>query len=119
MVVEAFTGDADELVEAFHPQAVLTDQPGEPPVHGQPEIMGFFMAYGGRREVARVHDVFFAGDRGALSYTVWFRSDAHSYGQHGRVLLTFDAPADTGGVITRWDGVWVEVESTLEPWSGD
>ncbi|HUG86098.1 MAG TPA: hypothetical protein VMM13_16160, partial [Euzebya sp.] len=70
---------------------------------------------GGRREVAQVHDVFLAGDRGGLAYSVWFRADAHAYGQHGRVLLTLDAD----GLITRWDGAWIELESDLSPWGGD
>ncbi len=74
------------------------------------------MAYGGgRREVAVVDDVFLAEGRGGLSCTVWFRADSHAYGQHGRVLLTLDGD----GLISRWDGAWVELESDLSPWEGD
>lgn len=115
LVVKAFTGDPDDLVELFTEDARLVDQPGESAANGREAILAFFMAYGGRREVAAVHDVFVAGDRGALSYTVWFRADAHAYGQHGRVLLRLDRT----GRITSWDGAWVELESTLEPWAGD
>ncbi len=114
LVVQAFSGDPDDLVEVFADDAVLHDQPGEPPALGPDQILAFFMAYGGRREVARVDDAFVKGDRGGLSYTVWFRSDAHAYGQHGRVLLTLQ-----DGLISRWDGAWVELPSTLEPWRGD
>jgi hypothetical protein len=116
LVVDAFTGDPEDLVEeGFAEDAVLADQPGEVPAEGTAEILAFFMAYGGRREVARVDDVFLEGDRGGLSYTVWFRADAHAYGQHGRVLLGLDDE----GRIARWDGAWVELESTLDPWQGD
>ena len=66
-----------------------------------------------------MHDVWLAGDRGALSYTVWFRADSHAYGQHGRVLLTLDAPVEEDGRISRWDGVWVERDAGLSPWGGD
>ncbi len=118
LVVQALTGDPDDLVELFAEDARLVDRPGERAVCGRAEILAFFMAYGGRREVARVHDVFLEGTRGGLSYTVWFRADAHAYGQHGRVLLTLDDP-EHGGLITHWDGVWIELESTLEPWHGD
>lgn len=115
LVVQAFTGDPDDLVELFAADGVLIDQPGEPQTAGHDQILAFFMAYGGRREVARVGDVFLAGDRGGLAYTVWFRSDSHNYGQHGRVLLTFD----DDGLITRWDGAWTELPSDLSPWDDD
>lgn len=116
LVVAALTGDPDDLVDdAMADDVVLVDQPGEPPAEGAEAARAFFMAYGGRREVAQVEDCFLAGDRGGLSYAVWFRADAHAYGQHGRVLLTFD----DAGRITRWDGAWVELESDLSPWSGD
>jgi hypothetical protein len=115
LVVAALTGDADDLVEeGFAEDAVLSDQPGEAPAVGREAILAWFMAYGGRREVALVEDVFLADDRGGLAYTVWFRADAHAYGQHGRVLLTLAA-----GRITRWDGAWVELGSDLSPWAGD
>lgn len=118
-VIAAFTGDPDDLADMFADDGVFSEQPGEPPLRGTAEIIGFFMAYGGRREVAEVHDIFTAGTRGGLSYTVWFRSDAHNYGQHGRVLLTFDEPPVEGGQLTLWDGAWVELESGLQPWGGD
>ncbi|WP_370326699.1 nuclear transport factor 2 family protein [Euzebya sp.] len=119
LVVQAFTGDPDDLVDdAFADDAVLVE-PGEPAVEGPEAIRAWFSAYGGRREVARVDDVLLAADRGALSYAVWFRADAHAYGQHGRVLLTLDGPHEAGGRITRWDGVWTEVPSDLTPWGGD
>lgn len=115
LVVEAFTGDPDDLVEAFAQDGVLVE-PGEEPVEGHDALHAHFMAYGGgRREVAVVEDVFLAEGRGGLSYTVWFRADAHAYGQHGRVLLTLGED----GLITRWDGAWVELESDLNPWGGD
>ncbi|WP_108668421.1 nuclear transport factor 2 family protein [Euzebya rosea] len=115
----AFTGDPDDAAELFADDAVLVDIAGEPPVEGQDAILQHFLAYGGRREVAAVHDAWIAGDRGALSWTVWFRADAHAYGQHGRALLTFDAAAEDGGLISRWDGVWVERDADLTPWGGD
>lgn len=116
LVIEAFTGDPDDLVEAFAAHGVLVDQPGEQAVEGHAALLAHFMAYGGgRREVAAVDDVFLAEGRGGLSYTVWFRADSHAYGQHGRVLLTLDAD----GLITRWDGAWVELASDLTPWGGD
>lgn len=118
-VIAAFTGDPEDLADMFSDGGILHEQAGEPPRHGPVEISEFFMAYGGRREVANVHDVYSTGTRGGLSYTVWFRSDAHSYGQHGRVLLTFDRPMAEGGRITHWDGVWIELESGLKPWGGD
>ncbi|CAN5468341.1 hypothetical protein BH23ACT9_BH23ACT9_01440 [soil metagenome] len=117
LVTDAFTGDPDDLVEeAIAADCVLVDQPGEAPVEGADAVLAHFMAYGGRREVAAVHDVFLSDDRGGLSYTVWFRADSHAYGQHGRVLLTLD-PAT--GRITRWDGAWIELDSDLSPWGGD
>ncbi|MGI9018085.1 MAG: nuclear transport factor 2 family protein [Euzebya sp.] len=115
LVVSAFTGEPEDLVEVFADDGVLTDQPGQPPAVGHSAITAFFMAYGGRREIAKVDDVFVVGDRGGLSYTVWFRADAHTYGQHGRVLLTFDDQ----GQIAIWDGAWEELEATLQPWDGD
>jgi hypothetical protein len=116
LVVAALTGDPDDLVdEAFADDAVLLDQPGEPAAEGAEDIRMWFSAYGGRREVARVDDVFLAGDRGGLAFSVFFRADSHAYGQHGRVLLTLDRE----GRITRWDGAWAELPSTLEPWGGD
>lgn len=114
-VVAAFTGDPDDLVELLADDVVLVEQPGEPPVEGPDAVMAHFLAYGGRREVARVDDAFLAGGRGGLAYAVWFRADAHAYGQHGRVLLTLD----DDGLITRWDGAWTELESDLSPWGGD
>lgn len=114
-VVAAFTGDPDDLAELLAEDVVLSEQPGEPPVEGRDAVMGHFLAYGGRREVAAVEDVFLTGVRGGLAYAVWFRADAHAYGQHGRVLLTLDAD----GLITRWDGAWAERESDLSPWGGD
>ncbi|MEO2108736.1 MAG: nuclear transport factor 2 family protein [Actinomycetota bacterium] len=115
----AFAGDPDDAAELFADDAVLVDTVGEPPVEGQDAVLAHFLAYGGRREVAAVHDVWLAGDRGALSYTVWFRADSHAYGQHGRVLLTLDAPVEEDGRISRWDGVWVERDADLSPWGGD
>ncbi len=116
LVVEAFTGDPDDLAEAFADDGVLLDQPGEDAITGRDAVLDHFLAYGGgRREVAAVHDVFIAGDRGGLSYSVWYRADSHAFGQHGRVLLTLDAD----GAITRWDGAWVEQGSDLSPWGGD
>lgn len=110
-----FSGDADAAAERFADDAVLIDNPGDAPVEGSAAILAHFLAYGGRREVAAVHDVFVAGDRGAVAFSVWFRADAHAYGQHGQALLTFDAD----GLIIRWDGVWVERESDLSPWADD
>lgn len=119
LVVRAFTGDPDDLVEVFADEGILIDTPGESPAVGTDAVLGFFMAYGGRREVARVDDVFICdadqGGRGGIAYTVWFRSDAHNYGQHGRVLLTFNPE----GMITRWDGAWEELEASRDPWGGD
>ncbi len=113
-VAAGFEGDADAAAEAFTDDAVLRDTPGAEELRGRDEILGYFLAFGGRRERFALGEVVAAGDRAALSFVVAFRADAHAYGQHTMAMLTL-----RDGLIARWDGVWVETDENLSAWGGD
>lgn len=113
-VGRGYEGDADEAAEAFADDAELTDLPGTEPLRGRGEILGHFLAFGGRRERFALGDVVADGDRAAVEFTVAFRADAHAYAQHGIALVTL-----RDGRIGSWRGVWVETEEDLSAWSGD
>jgi uncharacterized protein (TIGR02246 family) len=113
-VAAGFEGDADAAAEAFAEDGVLVEQPGAEVLEGREAILGFFLAFGGRRERFLLDRVVRDGDRVAISYAVAFRADATAYGQQGMAMLDL---AD--GAIAAWRGVWVETELDLSAWGGD
>jgi ketosteroid isomerase-like protein len=110
-----FEGDADEALEAFTDDAELQEQPGEPLLRGRADLEGFFLDYGGRRARFALRELVVEGDRAAVAYDLWFRSDSTAYGQHGMALLRLD-----GERIAAWRGVWVQIAGhDLSPWDFD
>lgn len=110
-----FEGEAEEAVEAFTADAELQDQPGEELLRGRAALEGFFLDYGGRRARFAVRELLVEGDRAAVAYDLWFRSDATAYGQHGMALVRLEA-----GRISSWRGVWAQTAGNdLSPWAGD
>lgn len=110
-----FEGDADEALEAFADDAELQEQPGEPLLRGHAELEGFFLDYGGRRARFALRELVVEGDRAAVAFDLWFRSDSTAYGQHGMALLRLD-----GERIVSWRGVWVQTAGhDLSPWDFD
>jgi ketosteroid isomerase-like protein len=113
-VAAGFEGDADAAVGAFADDAILHDTPGGEVLEGREAILGYFLAFGGRRERFLLEDVVRDGDRAAIAYAVAFRADAHAYGQRGMALLHL-----AEGRIACWRGVWVETDEDLSTWGGD
>jgi hypothetical protein len=109
-----FEGDADAAAEAFTPDAVFRDTPGGEELQTREDILGHFLAFGGRRERFLLDAVVREGDRAAISYAVAYRADAHAYGQRGMAMLRLE-----DGLIAEWSGVWVETDEDLSTWGGD
>jgi len=110
-----FEGEAEDAVEAFTDDAELQDQPGEELVSGRPALEGFFLDYAGRRARFALREVVADGDRAAVAYDLWFRSDSTAYGQHGMALLRLRDDR-----IASWRGVWVQTAGhDLSPWDFD
>ena len=110
-----FEGEAEEAVEAFTPDAELQEQPGEELVRGHADLEGFFLGYAGRRARFVVRELLQDGDRVAIAYDLWFRSDSTAYGQHGMALLRLEE-----GLIASWRGVWAQTSGNdLSPWDFD
>lgn len=110
-----FEGEAEEAVEAFTAGAELQDQPGEQLLRGRAALEGFFLDYGGRRARFAVRELVVEGDRAAVAYDLWFRSDATAYGQHGMALVRLE-----GERIGAWRGVWAQTTGNdLSPWGDD
>jgi ketosteroid isomerase-like protein len=113
-VVSGFEGDADAAAEAFTADGTFEDTPGGERLEGQEAILGYFLAFGGRRERFLLGETVREGDRAAISFALAFRADAHAYGQRGMALLHL---AD--GAIASWRGVWVETDEDLSTWGDD
>lgn len=110
-----FEGDAEEALEAFTADAELQDQPGEELVRGHAALEGFFLDYAGRRARFAVREVVVEGERAAVAYDLWFRSDSTAYGQHGMALLRL-----RDGRVASWRGVWAQTAGhDLSPWDFD
>lgn len=110
-----FEGEAEEAVEAFTADAELQEQPGEEPVRGRAALEEFFLGYAGRRGRFLVREILRDGDRAAVAYDLWFRSDSTAYGQHGMALVRFQ-----DGLVASWRGVWAQTSGNdLSPWDFD
>lgn len=115
LAVRGFEGEAEEALEAFTEDAELQEQPGEQVLRGHAELGGFFLDYGGRRARFEVRELLVDGDRAAIAWDLWFRSDSTAYGQHGMALLRV-----RDGLISSWRGVWTQTSGNdLSPWGFD
>lgn len=114
-VARAHEGDADAAEEVFADDAVFQDRPGEPVLEGPAEIVGHFLAFGGRRERFLLHRAVREGAHAAVEFALVFRADAHAYAQRGMAMLTLEE-----GRIAEWRGVWTETsEEDLASWGYD
>lgn len=101
----AHTGDADAAERAFAEDATFVGNLGEPELRGADEIVAYFLAFGGRRELFQVRETFGHGDVQAVRWTFAFQADSAGYAHEGWARVTLD-----GDRITRWEGLWTERE---------